>query len=620
MHFKIRWTPLLIWLAVSCIAVLSCSLTRPATHIGDEYFPMGNDSFYHAVRILGAVHDPASFYEFDPKIHAPEGSLLTWPWGYDYFIAKIVRGALAVGIGSDALMVALWLPVAAVLFGTALLMLLARRLGLGDWAVALAGLCMALSASTQLLFGFGQLDHHYAEYMSILAALAAGLAWFRSPSTASAVALGVTFGVALAIHNGLFILQLPFLATAALHWLQDKRAPMRHALTFAAALLGASLAVLLPSLPFQEWRFEFYTLSWFHFYVVCCTSAVIVLLAHLQPTRRNVVVLLVVATVLLLPLFKQIAHARSFITGNLGMLDQILEMRSPLQLLRDGKYDQLMGLYSLLAFIAPVTFALCALRLWRERDTYRALFWAWCVFGLLLMTAQVRMHYFGIFALYLPWLIVLQEYSEKRPELYKRAFLLGSLALVLAYSPVIRYALVAPMPHAGDDGFKPVYPIFGPLRKACAEDPGVVLADTNAGHYIRYFTACSVIANNFLLTEQHFQKAEEVSQLFGLRAELLPRAAPYVKYVLVRAGKITPNDKNRFNYEFFGSGQPVTQSALLLGVGGAPPPEFKLLYEVSVTMRRLRGTQLEEIPYAKLYKIESASTPARQPSAPGVSE
>jgi hypothetical protein len=619
MHFKIRWTPLLTWFVVSCIAVLSCSLTRYAAHIGDEYFPMGNDSFYHARRILDAVHDPASFYEFDPKIHAPEGSLLPWPWGYDYVVAKIVRGALAIGIGSDPLMVALWIPVVAVVFGLALLMLLARRLGLGDWAVALAGLCMALSANTQLLFGFGELDHHYAEYMCILASLAAGLAWFRTPGTSSAIVLGATFGAGLAIHNGLFILQLPFLATAVLYWLHDKRAPMRQTLIFAAALVGSTLAILLPSLPFQEGRFEFYTLSWFHLYVVCCTAVVMLLFAKLQPTRRNMIVLLILGAALIAPLFKQIAHARAFITGSLGMLDQIMEMRPPLQLALDGRPDQLFGLYSLLVVIAPITFVLCAVRLWRERAGHLTLFWMWCVFGLLLMTTQIRMHYFGIYALYLPWLIVLQEYADKRPELHKRAFLLGSLALLLAYSPVIRYALVAPTPHAGDEGFKPGFPAFIALRKACAEDPGVVLADTNAGHYIRFFTDCPVIANNFLLTEQHFQKADEVQRLFGLRAEQLTRAAPYVKYVLVRAGGITPNRK-LLDYAFFGLGTPVMPSELLLETAGAPPPEFKLIYEVSVTLRRYNSTQHEEVPYAKLYKIEPAGTSAPRPSVPDVSE
>ncbi len=151
MQIRIRWTSLGLWLIAGCIAALSCSLIRPATHIGDNYFPMGHDSFYHAARILEAVRDPAAFYEFDPKIHAPEGSLLVWPWGYDYFIAKLIRAGMALGVSSDPLTLMSWIPVGAVFIGIALLMLVARRLSLSDWTVALAALCMALNQTTQLL-------------------------------------------------------------------------------------------------------------------------------------------------------------------------------------------------------------------------------------------------------------------------------------------------------------------------------------------------------------------------------------------------------------------------------------------------------------------------------------
>ncbi len=618
MRVKIRWTAVLIWLAVGCIAALSCSLTRPAAHAGEEYFPVGNDSFYHAVRILDAARDPATFYEFDPKIHAPEGSLLVWPWGYDYAIAKLVRAGVALGLSADPLMIMLWIPVVAVFIGTGVLILVARQLQLGDWAVALAGLCMALSTSTQLLYGFGQIDHHYAEHICLLASLAAGLAWFRAPSVPVGIALGVTFGVALAVHNALFVLQAPFLAAALLLWLQGKRAPMRPVIAFAAALLGAALAMLLPSMPFQEGRFEFYMLSWFHFYIVCCSALIMVLLARLQPTRRSILALLAIAAVLLAPLLKQISYAQSFVSGSLGMLDQILEMRSPLQLLRDGEVTQLIGFYSLLGCIAPLTLVLCITRLWRERQSPRLLFWVWCVFGLLLMTTQIRMHYFGVFALFLPWIVVTQEYSAKWPELHKRTLLLASLGLVIAYIPVIRYALVAPMPRGGEDWFMKLYPMFPALHQACAEDPGVVLADTNAGHYIRYFSDCSVIANNFLLTEQQFQKADEVGRLFSLPIEQLKQQAPFVKYVLVRPGNIVTKADGHFSYEFFGSYAPGLSNTLLLGPASGVPPEFKLLYEVN--MQKQSGQRTVEVPYAKLYKIEKVENGApRSASLPAAS-
>lgn len=620
MRLKFRLTPLCIWLAVSCIAALSCSLGRSAAHVGDEYFPFGVDSFYHAVRILDAVDDPDSFYEFDPKIHAPEGSLLVWPWGYDYIIAKAVRAALAVGLGSDPLMILLWIPVAAVFVGTGLLMLVARRIGLGDWGMALAGLCMALSSSTQLLYTFGQIDHHYAEHICILASLAAGLAWFRAPSVASGIALGITFGVALAIHNALFILQVPFLVSALALWLQGQRTPLRPLLAFSAALLGSSLAMLLPSQPFQDGRFEFYLLSWFHFYVVGCTALVMVLLARLQPTRRGIGALAAIAAVLLAPLINQIAYARSFVDGSLGMLEQVLEMRSPLQMVRDGEIGQLTGFYSALFFLAPITFVLCAIRLWRERMSPRLLFWVWCVLGLALMMTQVRMHYFGVFALFLPWLVVAQEIGAKHPELHKRALLTSSLLLVLAYAPVIRHELAAPSPLAGERWFRPLHPVFAPLRQACAEDPGIVLADTNAGHYIRYFTACSVIANNFLLTAQQFQKADEVDRLFSLPLDQLTRQALFVKYVLVRAGDIKAEGNDGFNYAFYGRQPAGLSKTLLLAPATSVPPEFKLLYEVTMRMHIPNSERTQEVPYAKLYKVMPSAATTSAASVNNVNE
>lgn len=610
MRFNLRMTPLLIWLAVSCIAALSCSLGRSASHVGDVYFPFGVDSFYHAVRILDAVHDPASFYEFDPKIHAPEGSLLVWPWGYDYALAKLVRGAMAVGLGTDPLMILLWTPVAAVFVGVGLLMLVGRRAGLGDWGTALAGLCMALSSSTQLLYTFGQIDHHFAEHICILASLAAGLSWFKSSSAASGIALGVTFSMALAIHNALFILQVPFLATVLILWLQGQRPELRPTIAFVAALLGAALAVLLPSQPFQEGRFEFYYLSWFHLYIVVCTALVMVLLTWLQPTRRNIGALAVVAALLIAPLINQISYARSFVDGSLDMLSVILEMRSPLQMVRDGELAELISFYSALFFLAPFTFALCVFKLWQERTSPRLLFWVWCAFGLPLMMTQVRMHYFGTFALFLPWLVVAQDVGAKRPDLKKRALLITSLVLVLAYAQTMRYQLIAPAPKAGEVGFLPLYPVFEPLRQACEEDPGVVLADTNAGHYIRFFTKCSVVANNFLLTKQQFQKADYVDQLFTLQPEQLPKEAPFVKYVIARAGEITakPGSDAGFQYRFFGRYHAVLSQTLLLTPIESTPPPYKLLYRVTMQKLLPESGQRVEVPYARLYKIMPAGS------------
>jgi hypothetical protein len=594
---------LAIWFVASVIAVVSCMLNIREARMGNEYLPMGNDSFYHAARILETAKDPASFYEFDPKIHAPEGSILVWPWGYDYLMAKVVRFTLASGLSTDPLHALLWIPVCGVIVAVGLLIVVARRLGLSNWLVTLAALCLALSPTTQLLFGYGEIDHHYAELLFVFASLAAGLGWFRSPNVLAGIALGAVFGASLAVHNGLFILQLPFLATLLIRWVQGKRTPIKPVIALVATLVCTALAALLPSLPFRLGRFEFYTLSWFHLYVVCCTGIFTVLLTQLEQTHRSLLALIGLAALLLMPLLNEIRLAQAFLAGSLGMLGLILEMRSPVQLAFGGNADVVSTFYSLLIWLTPVTLIVCATQVWRERASPNLLFWIACLAGLLLMSMQMRMHYFGNHALYLPWLVLAQGYVVQCPRLRNRILLVTTLLLLLAYVPQIRHALIARIPRAGDPWFEKLHPIFPSLAAECARDPGVVLADTNAGHYIRYYSQCSVIANNFLLTPQHFRKVDEIDRLFAGSAEQLRELAPYVKYVLVRPGDIKPSNDGNFTYSFFGgAGLPKLTQRLLFSQPQDVPDHFRLLAKHDI---ELRDAKVSSVPYARLYKIES---------------
>src|SRR5215471_20614641 len=76
-----------IWLGASAIAVFFALLLRDSTIVDGLYLPRGNDSFHHARRILEAAIG-RGFYEFDVRLHAPDGSWVPWPWGYDYLMAK----------------------------------------------------------------------------------------------------------------------------------------------------------------------------------------------------------------------------------------------------------------------------------------------------------------------------------------------------------------------------------------------------------------------------------------------------------------------------------------------------------------------------------------------------
>jgi hypothetical protein len=468
------------------------------------------------------------------------------------------------------------------------------------WPTALAALSMATAPTTQFLHGAGQIDHHFAEMIMILAALAVGLKWFREPDNPrAAAALAAVLGLAQAIHNGMFILQLPLLVTLFLRWTQGINAPRRPAATFAAVLLAATLAALIPSMAFRTLRFEFYTLSWFHLYIAFCTASSVLLLSFLPRSRRNVAALAGWGLLLVIPILTQIRMAQSFVAGTMKWLETISEMKSPLDAAFTSIGAQIISMmYSYLIWLLPFTLLLCIWYGWRERANPRLYFWVAAAAGLVLLTTQVRMHYFGDFALYLPWLILVDEYAKAHPPAARKTFLTTSLALVLLYVPVLRHQVIAPVSMANDPTFEDTRPLYTTLRKACAEDPGIVLADNNAGHYIRYYTDCSVLVNNFLLTPLHFSKMDEVARLFSLHARELAAAAPEVKYVLIRPLDVrrARNPQEGYKYWFFFPGMQHLAYDLLLDQSGPPPPELMMIDEV-------RFPEVDNIPYARLFKI-----------------
>ena len=71
------------------LAVVSALQYADAALFGSQFIPVGNDSFYHARRILAAAFSSRGFYQFDDTIHVPEGSWVTWPWAYDYLLGRL---------------------------------------------------------------------------------------------------------------------------------------------------------------------------------------------------------------------------------------------------------------------------------------------------------------------------------------------------------------------------------------------------------------------------------------------------------------------------------------------------------------------------------------------------
>ena len=591
----------LLWIAGSMAALVVALAPVSAAFVDGHYVPIGPDAFYHARRILDAVAESGSFYEFDHFMHVPEGSLIAWPWGYDYLMSLIVRAAMALNVSEQPMTIMAHVPSVTFIISIALMLVIARRLALSMPATAIALFATAFFPLNQTLYGVGSIDHHFAEHVLVLATLATALGWFRNPqSSAHAIATAVILGIAPAIHNGLFILQIPLVLTVLLLWVTRK--PVPAMIPFAATLFVVTLLVGLPSTALREGRFEFYTLSWFHVYASACTAIACVLMSRVPFSPRNLAVFLVGSAVLAAPLADQFVIANKFLSATVEGMSQISEARSLVRIHEAGGFEMLATHYSLLLFLLPLTAIFAVWRALREPAPDMRFFWVSCVFGLALLVLQMRLHYFGSFALYLPWLVAAQQWAGEA-DVRRKGMTWCAVAAVfaIAFAPGIRHKLFERGVVSGDPYYDVTRAIYPAFSRACAEHPGVALADPDDGHYVRFHTNCSVIANPFLLTAQHEEKIRRVHHLFELSPAELLTHAPDVRYVYARRGTLfflKPNGE----VVFAPAGDPRDPDPpLIRTLLSAPrdklPHGFRLIEQLTLD-------DAGNVPYARLLAID----------------
>jgi hypothetical protein len=526
----------LIWMVGSLIAVTVALAMLSTSLVDGQYLPVGHDSFYHARRILDTVLQPGGFYEFDPKMHFPEGDWITWPWGYDYLMAQAVRGLMALSGSVNPMKLLVHLPPMFVPVAVGLVLAISSTLRLSETLKWLAVLCVALSPYTQGLFGVGSIDHHWAEQLLTLGMVLCGMLWLQRPESAGrSAALGVVLGAAVACQAGLFMLQLPVLIGLALLWFRGAAPPARTGAVLAVALVLTTLLVSLPSAPFRMGWFQLYYLSWFQLYIASCTALFVVALCR-WPYRPKVLLgMALLAVALLVPVLAQLEFTGAFLSGRLATVQQIDEIKSPYSVaLTERGLWRVTQLYTPLVFIAPLTLIGCVISLLRERQREIVFFWAASIFGLVFVMLQQRLHGFGSFALYVPLLVFVQRFGDRFPQRRALATALLGLGLVAAYAPPIRYQLFARHPPGMNEYYAGDRLIFPALAKACQARPGLVVADTDDGHMVRYFTECSVIGNNFLLTPKDVEKSEETARLLAMPLDQVLHERPEVRYVLAR--------------------------------------------------------------------------------------
>lgn len=529
-----------IWLVASTIAVVMALQLDSAAFVDGRYIPVGNDSFYHARRILDAAIGVRGFYQFDNMIHVPEGSWLNWPWAYDYLMARALAMAVWIRPSIEPMAFLAHVPVAWVFVNMGLLTMIGRQIRLAAAPTAIVLVGFALLPLTQTLHGVGIIDHHYIELSFVLATVWSGLRYFSASNrAANAIVLGIILGTAPAFHNGLFILQIPVLACVLVQWLR-RRAPRIESLAWLAGTLTVStLLACLPSMPFRVMQFEFWTLSWFHLYVASCSGLCLIFFGWRPVAKLNIGFLLLVATAMVMPILAKLLSGTAFLTGDLKIIESITEVKSPFARISEpGGLRWVTSYYSWIIFLAPLIVGLFAIRAWRRRESASVYFSIFVVFGVLLMLTQYRLHPFGSWALLLGSLLLIDEWRDRHGISRLAASAASLLVFAIAFQPPLKYGLFYIHPPGLDMNYAATRSMFPSLAAACAEQSGTVLSYSDDGHYIRYHTDCSVFTNNFLLTPFHEKKILEADTLLQMTPEQLLRAAPNVKYVFVRMYEI----------------------------------------------------------------------------------
>jgi len=589
---------LLTGLIGGTIAAFMALQFSSASYVDGDWIPVGNDSFYHARRILDAAIGERGFYQFDDMIHVPEGSWLSWPWAYDYLMAAALSFVLWVRPSTEPMAFLVHVPVLWAFVNIGLFTLIARQIRLAPALTAVATLGVALLPLTQTLHGVGIIDHHFIELTFVLATVLAGLRFFSRGSTLDAVILGIVLGIAPAFHNGMFILQIPVLACAFVLWLRGTSPESTSLYRLAATLLITTLLITLPSEAFRELHFEFWTLSWFHLYVAFASAACLAWFGRFAANRANIGRLALLAATLAVPLLANALTGAAFLAGKLILLETIVEVKSPFERIQaPGGVRWVTSYYSWLIVTAPVLAVVYAVRSWTETEPHKLYFSIFAVFGVLLLLTQYRLHPFGSWVIFIGGMLLVDEARRRLGRSVNEASIVSLLIVAAALQPSLRNVLFLEQPPGMSRDYAITHPLFISMATACAARGGTALSYADDGHYIRYHTDCSVITNNFLMTPLHRKKILEADRLLQMTPQQFRKAAPQVDYVFVRMFEIFRNTADglrpRSVADIAARNAPLFAA---LTFTDAIPDGFRLLDELRVRDDR-------DFAYARLFEV-----------------
>ncbi|MFM8454908.1 MAG: hypothetical protein ACKOAD_08165 [Gammaproteobacteria bacterium] len=570
----------------------------------ERWVPLEQDSFFHARRILDTAKDPSHFYEFDPKIQAPEGAWLVYPWFYDYTMGLILKGFIFVFPEVNPIEIMNYLPMGLFLINSMIFLALTGTLELKLGLRFLALLCFTLLPINTGLHMVGRLDHHGAEYTFVLLSLWLGMEFLKRPEKKWAtIGLAWSLVFALGIQPGLILLQFLFLGTLFLEWILNKKLNKKYDFKlFMIHFFIANLALLLPAEPFRKFMFSLYLLGWFQALMALITAFVFFYMKTHIFNIKNLSKLILFCLILSMPAWPELKLGADFIFNRIDYLKNTSEMQPP------GGFSY--KSYTVLFWIFP--FSLLPLLAWclLKGGIWRYYFLIRIVFGSFLLLMQQRFHYHANFALFLPIIFVLDFLSTKPIQFKYKAWvywgLILSLVGVYVYAiPSWRY--IAKMPEQGQAREKSLlgsawdyqlgFYLLNRLKAECLKDPGLVLADPHIGNYIRFHTECSVLSTRMLIAPQDIEKALRTQALFDGSQEDFLKASEPIKYVF--ASGLTGMGESGFNIQL--NNNNGLQAQLIFGQPYEWDKNFQLLAEQHVNFENMQSPQ--KIVWGRLFKI-----------------
>jgi len=285
-------------------------------------------------------------------------------------------------------------------------------------------------------------------------------------------------------------------------------------------------------------RFEFYLLSWFHVYAAACTAFAVVVICWQRFTLKRLIFLSISGLTLLAAIIGKLSLAGAFLNRRVERLNDIIEATSPYVLMKLQGFLKIGGMYSLFIYVVPLIFLGCLWALWRTRTREQTFFYTTCLFGMVMMSLQFRLYYVGSVALYLPWMVWSSQWASTDRKRLRIASVVALVACSVALFPSFRGRLFLNLPVGLDPHYQMAGPMMPIMQELCKKNPGTVLAFNDAGHYLRFHTECSVIANNFLLTEQQQDKIRELDRLLAMDVDDVLAARPDIKYILAYYPKV----------------------------------------------------------------------------------